>query len=269
MDKYDIIVLAGQSNASGTGAGEVTREYIPNEKILFFTDFATPSFVRVDGVITLKMENQQKNQVVVADEPIGKNGKTGNLSLTFAERYVKDFLAPDRKLLIVNAGVGGAGFARPEWGVGNILHTRMMNMVQEALALNPENRIVAFLWHQGEHDSFENADWDLEKRYRVHKKNLTDTLNDFYAVTGDPAKIPFIAAGFCDEWYLQNKAPCDAVLQAIQECCAEYGGGFVETSGLASNNQKIGNGDGIHFCRESLHILGEKYYDEYIKLRKN
>lgn len=269
MDKFDIIVLGGQSNASGTGIGDVTREYVPNERILFFTDFATPSFVRVDGVITLKMQNQEQNQIVVADEPIKKGNKTGNLSLTFAERYVKEYLAPDRKLLIVNAGVGGAGFARPEWGVGNILHTRMMNMTKEALATNPENRIVAFLWHQGEHDAFENAEWDVEKRYRVHKKNLTDTLNDFYATAGDPADIPFIAAGFCDEWYLTSKVSADAVLQAIRECCTEFKGGFVETTGLISNNQKTGNGDGIHFCRESLHILGELYFDEYVKLRKN
>ena len=78
MDKYDIIVLGGQSNASGTGIGEVSREYVPNEKILFFTDFATPSFVRVDGVITLKMQNQETNQIVIADEHIKKGNKTGN-----------------------------------------------------------------------------------------------------------------------------------------------------------------------------------------------
>ena len=79
--------------------------------------------------------------------------------------------------------------------------------------------------------------------------------------------MPFIAAGFCDEWYLDNKEPCDAVLKAIRECCDERLAAYIETSGLLSNNQKTGNGDVIHFCKESLHILGEKYFDAYAALR--
>jgi hypothetical protein len=43
----------------------------------------------------------------------------------------------------------------------------------------------------------------------------------------------------------------------------EWGGAFIETSDIPSNNQKTGNGDGIHFCRESLHTLGKRYFAAY------
>ena len=81
-------------------------------------------------------------------------------------------------------------------------------------------------------------------------------------------KLPFIAAGFCDEWYLQTKEPCDAVLAGTKDVCAAEKGAFVETGGLLSNNRKTGNGDNIHFCRESQHILGDKYYEAYKKIAK-
>ena len=42
MDKLDIIVLAGQSNAAGSGRGEVTHPYVRDERILMMTDDSNP-----------------------------------------------------------------------------------------------------------------------------------------------------------------------------------------------------------------------------------
>ena len=269
MEKYDIIVLAGQSNAFGQGLGDVTREYVPDERIHIMKDDANPKFVREDGIVKLALKWPAENTISVADERLGANGnKIGCFALQFAEKYAEEYLEEGRKVLIVYTCHGGTGFARPEWGVGNILHTRMLSMTHAALAENPaDNRIVALLWHQGEHDSFENADWDHEKRYRVHKDNVRATFADFYREFGDDT-IPTIAAGFSHEYYLTSVESCDAVLNAIREVMAEIGGSFIETDDLQSNNQRIGNGDPYHFCRESLHILGGRYFDEYRKLRK-
>ncbi len=44
--------------------------------------------------------------------------------------------------------------------------------------------------------------------------------------------------------------------------------GGVETAGLLSNKQKVGNGDNIHFCREALRILGERYFAQYAMLTR-
>ena len=44
MEKYDIIVLGGQSNAEGYGVGPVSEEYVPDERILWLNDNANPRF---------------------------------------------------------------------------------------------------------------------------------------------------------------------------------------------------------------------------------
>ena len=49
-----------------------------------------------------------------------------------------------------------------------------------------------------------------------------------------------------------------------QEVVREAGdSAFVQTSDLLSNNQKIQNGDDIHFCREALYILGQRYFEAF------
>ena len=43
----------------------------------------------------------------------------------------------------------------------------------------------------------------------------------------------------------------------------EIGGGYIETADLRSNDQKCGDGDTIHFCREDLQELGRRYFASY------
>lgn len=268
MKGYDVIVLGGQSNAEGYGVGEVTEEYVSTDKVLYVCDEAAPHY---EGSV-LHLNYPSGIKVEIADEPVGEQGKIGKLALFFAKRYIESgLLDPDRKILIVNAAVGGTGFARPEWGIGNVLYNRLLSLTDYAIGYDGgDNRIVAFLWHQGEHDSVENPDFSPEKRYETHKRNLSAMFGDFISRYADKAggKIPFIAGGFCDEWYEQNKVACDAVLRAIRETISELGGAFVDTHGLLSNNQKTANGDGIHFCRESAHILGSRYFDAFKSVKE-
>lgn len=268
MEKLDIIVLAGQSNAQGQGQGSVTTEYVPDSRILFMKDDSNPKFSHEGGVTKLVLKWPAVNTVDIADERIKNGQKIGCFALQFAEKYAQEYLEEGRKVLIVDANFGGTGFARPEWGVGNIMHERMISMVTEALSYGPDNRVVAVLWSQGEHDSFENADWDPEKRYVTHKKNLTETFKDFYARV-DAKDAPIIACGFTDDYYATTKVACDAVLNAIRECIADVGGAFVDTAGLMSNSGATGSKDIYHFCRESLHILGGKLFDAYKTVRNN
>lgn len=265
-EKYDIIVLAGQSNAEGQGQGEVTEEYVPDARIHFMNDNCGFHFVTTDGVSVLHYNWPCESKITVADERIEKDKKMGCFALQFAQKYAAEYLAEDRKVLIVNANFGGTGFHRPEWGVGNIMHERMVAMTNEALGYNPENKVVAVLWAQGEHDAFEDADWDAERRYLTHKENLTATFADFYARTGCQ-DAPIIACGFTDTYCQSVPEASEAVLKAIVECVAEVNGGFVDTKGLTSNAQVLGNDDIYHYSREALHILGGKLFDKYKEMK--
>jgi len=66
---------------------------------------------------------------------------------------------------------------------------------------------------------------------------------------------------------VENQSACDQILGAIRAVAAEAGGAFVETGDLPSNNQVLGDGDTIHFCREALQELGRRYFDAYLPLR--
>lgn len=163
-----------------------------------------------------------------------------------------------RKLLIVRAAVGGSGFKKGHWGLENILHKKMIELVNYALSLNPENKVVAFLWHQGEHDAFEG------NTPEVYHKQLTEMVSDVRARYGN---MPFIAGDFVNEWKSKNIESCAPIIDVIRQVICEMGNAaFVETADLPSNNQKICNGDDIHFCRQSLHELGKRYFEAYCGL---
>jgi len=268
MEKYDIIILAGQSNAEGQGQGDVTKPFVPDERIHIMKDDTNFKFVTKDGVAVLTGKWPAQNTITVADEwlhPV--RGKMGCFALQFSEKYVEKYLEEGRKVLIVNANFGGTGFARPEWGVGNIMHERMISMTKAALALNPEeNRVVALLWAQGEHDSFENADWDPEKRYTTHKANLQATFSDLQEKLGTK-DFAMLACGFPDTFCESIPEASGAVLKAIREVIAAFGGLYVDSTGLPSNAIKMGTNDIYHYCKESLHILGGRFFEKYCQLR--
>ena len=267
-EKFDIIILAGQSNAQGHGMGPVEEPFVASDRIMYLCDNSNIHFEKNEqGEDYLFLPEECQKSIRVAqevgefDKPDGQ--RVGNLSLIFAKKYLNNGLLDDgRKLLIIHSAVGGTGFAKKQWGVGNVLYERLVDMTKVALELNPENRIVAILWHQGEHDAFENADMKYEDRSDFYYSSISSMFDDYFD-RFSLKNVPIIAGGFCDEWYLKNKEACDAVIDGTKRFLQAVNGRFVESAGLLSNNQKIHNYDDIHFCRESLYILGEKYYTEF------
>ena len=267
-EKFDIIILAGQSNAQGHGMGPVEEPFVASDRIMYLCDNSNIHFEKNEqGEDYLFLPEECQKSIRVAqevgefDKPDGQ--RVGNLSLIFAKKYLNNGLLDDgRKLLIIHSAVGGTGFAKKQWGVGNVLYERLVDMTKVALELNPENRIVAILWHQGEHDAFENADMKYEDRSDFYYSSISSMFDDYFD-RFSLKNVPIIAGGFCDEWYLKNKEACDAVIDGTKRFLQAVNGRFVESAGLLSNNQKIHNYDDIHFCRESLYILGEKYYSEF------
>ena len=75
--------------------------------------------------------------------------------------------------------------------------------------------------------------------------------------------LPFICGGFCNEWAEKNQPACDEITAVIRAVAAEARGIYIDTADLRSNNQKTGDGDEIHFCREDLQELGRRYFAAY------
>ena len=76
----------------------------------------------------------------------------------------------------------------------------------------------------------------------------------------------FFICRFNDEWRKKNEEICRPILAVLRQVAEEVHGIYIDADDLLSNNEKIGNGDDIHFCRESLHILGRRYFEAYLKV---
>ena len=254
MEAYDIILQAGQSNADGYGHGPAECPYIPGERILYLTagnPQAGEYYPEGEYVISVAAERP------VPDHP---DDFLGDFSLSFAEKYVEEGrLEKGRKLLIVRTAVGGTGFLKGYWRKGDPLYERMLRMTDYALSLNPENRLVGFLWHQGEHEA---AFLNDPERYREQLKEVVESVWARYG------HMSFVCGGFCDQWAQENQPACDEIQAVIRAVAEETGGAYIETADLRSNDQKTGDGDTIHFCREDLQELGRRYYAAYKMLTK-
>ena len=201
-------------------------------------------------------------------ESVDKKTHFADFSETFADRYVKEFLKNGRKVLIVKAAVGGSGFAKEQWGIGKPLLLRLYEMVDYALSLNKENRVVALLWHQGEHDAFENPQFNSQERYDFYFNNFTDQTKEIRS-RYNHADFPVITGEFVNDWAGKWKEQCDTVERALKDACTKLGkADNVSSEGLLSNDQSIHNGDDIHFCADSVYELGRRYYDSYKKIIK-
>lgn len=264
---YDIIILAGQSNAEGSGIGRVGKKYKENDLIMQMIDVNREDMILEENG-KLNLVQPFELSIELAKEEPYQNALRGNLAHSFAEEYIKNgYLQEGRKVLIVKTAVGGTGFAKNHWGKGNILSERMYHMIDTAISTCEDSKIVAFLWHQGEHDAFENEELSSKARenfYFDKFEYLVSTVRQKYG-----NDFPIIAGGFTSEWSTLYKEQSEAVYRATKRVLKIHGGAFVNTRYLKSNNQDIQNGDNIHFCKKALNKLGRMYFDKYQKLINN
>ena len=251
-EKFDIIIQAGQSNSDGFAFGNVENAFKSDKRVWYLTgDWRLPG--------DFYFEPAKEYIHDVHDNLI-----CGNFSLAFARRYIEDNrLAEDRKLLILRTAVSGSGFLDNYWKPGDRFYNRMMGMITTALELNPENRLVALLWHQGETDAILHASYD------VHYGHLTEFVKSVREKVGKN-DLPFVAGEFTKQWSEENREIVLPVIQAIKNVCADVGmGAFVESDGLLSNEQDTQNNpntDTIHFCRSSIYELGDRYYEAFANI---
>ncbi len=240
QEKFDVVIQAGQSNSEGSGFGDASTPFTPEERIWF-----------LQGDMTLSQ----------AAEKVEGNRVVGNFSLAFAERYIQEgMLAEGRKLMILRAAVGGTGFSDHRWGPGDDLQKRMIDMIAASLGLNGENQVVAMLWHQGETDAYNQVD------IRTHYGNLATLVQRTREASGIE-DLPFLAGDFVEDWKKDNAAISLPIVSAMRTFCVDAtAAGFVESTGLLSNDEAIHDGDTIHFCRESLYKLGRRYFARYQRI---
>ncbi len=231
---YDIILIAGQSNAEGYGRGDRDFQFVPHDPIYGCTE--------------------NRGIHLACDKKYGRRRTSASFCLYFGEEYVKaGLLNPGRKLMILNTAVGGTGFSDHHWGVGEDLFERMIRMAREVLALNPENEIKAFLWHQGETDVISGMSG-------TSYAGLLDTLISETQNRLNIAHVPFIAGNMVPGWMKLNPGAYEIAASTRKLMESLPLGGYAESDGLEGNSAE----DIIHFSRKSCAELGRRYFQIYL-----
>ena len=260
---YDIVIIAGQSNAEGNGRGLDKEKLKPIDGVMQLVDINSVGIVEDEnGGVKVNCVFPINCRIETCVERIA-----ANFALPFAKEYIeKGLLKKGRKLLFVKAAVGGTGFTKKQWGLGNPLYKRLCEMTEFALNAERGSKIVAFLWHQGEHDAYEGQNKPIEELGRYYYDNLKEMLLDYRYKYGD---MPIITGGFVPNW----KDDFDYAIkveEATKKVCEDIkNAAFVPSNGLISNNQFDHSGDMIHFCRKSIDERTKRYFDAYCKLKKS
>lgn len=232
---YDIILVAGQSNAEGYGRGDEDFKFVPHAPIYGYTEKV--------GIH------------LACDKKIRRRDFTASFSLYFGEEYFRaGLLEPGRKLMLLNAAVGGTGFSDHRWGIGEDLFERMIRLTREVLALNPENAIKAFLWHQGETDVYGGVDG--ASYAKLLGTLISETQNRL-----NIAHVPFIAGNMVPGWMQQNPGAYEIAESTRKLMESLPLGGYAESDGLVANSAE----DNIHFSRKSCVELGRRYFQVYLE----
>ncbi len=244
--KYDIILVAGQSNTnSGVGL-----------------DFSIDS---VDYRIKqLGRDNTRNLKIVEAKEPLDHHGRSGDrigFALTFSKLYADGYLEAaneeyDIKVLLILCGLGGSGFINNRWNKGDDLYKDAIYRTNLILKTYPRSELKTILWHQGESD-IENDSFMVQLDSFII--DLREDLN-----TEDPP--PFILGGMVPFWVSK-----DSLRGVTQEIIMDTPNrldkvGYADPMEPFIINKENDFWDMIHYDASGQRELAKRYFSEYERL---
>ena len=270
-DGYDVIILAGQSNAVGYGAGDTDDVFTESDDMMEIkdTNTAIAYVTNEEGKRYLDMPFPPDLDYVRLGDRYAYERWNACLANTFAESYKRSGrLKCGRKLLVVKTAVGGTGFIKEQWTDGGVCDVKMYHMIKEAFKLSKNMRIVAFLWHQGEADAFDLPEMPRDERRERYVKNFGDFVRRVREKLG--RNFPIICGEFTRAWMEKNSETTSAVLSAMREVIDRDGfGDIVSSEGLIPNGVAIGTTDILHFSRDGLNKFGRRYFEAYERLTRS
>jgi Ca2+-binding RTX toxin-like protein len=224
---YFVMVVAGQSNATGSGTGA--------------------DFIRSDDVVAYDWVNDELVLSAYDAAPAGGAARTGsslrnNFYFPAATELAEDLGQP---VLVIAHPVSGSIISTwLETGTGENWAT-LTPEVTRALELVGQDKADAFLWHQGESDyPIPTATYKAQALELVEQVRDTDWAND---------DLPFLFGELSKEGvnWAQNIA-----LQEIELETTDPNLGFVSSAGLISEELS-----GVHFNGASLNEFAGRYVD--------
>lgn len=285
VEGYDIIVVAGQSNAVGFGtSGEADSSEFDDyvSKIYQVTRPINTASELVIAEATEPLHNWNTFETTDSKGEIikGRNLKSRGFGMAFAKRYARYELASNRRILIIPAAKSGSSIMmwdkEIEYNEAD-LYSDMQNRINFALNYEgKDNRLVAFHWQQGEADinianSNSTAEREITKKklmpgadvYKSRLINLIQNLRHdfrdqglFPIIIGEPSRlIPGI--------YKFQQAFVEVMKQmpTMFENIA-----FVSSNDLPVNCNRFTTPvecDYVHFSQEGQWKLGQRRFEAF------
>ncbi len=139
---YDVILIAGQSNAVGNGTGGMIHPTDDGNARVFQLTAGGPYPGRImPALAPLLFAAFPTNTQISAVFPI-----------PFANLYAANNLAVGRQVLLIPSAVASTGFTNNYWNPGNVGYNNAVTLSNIAMAL-PGSRFIGVLWLQGEYEA--------------------------------------------------------------------------------------------------------------------
>ncbi|MDQ0744408.1 hypothetical protein QFZ62_001716 [Clavibacter sp. B3I6] len=266
---HDVVVIIGQSNAQGGGLGYDPAVDVPVEGL----DQLVGTVDDPDWGRVVPADDSLKHVTTWTSEAQPKLVGPG---MTFG-RALRADAAPGRRVLLVPAAQGGTGLTRvdaaqrytwdptpepgsAEEGLVN-LYANATTQIDNALALDPDNRLVAILWAQGESDarSIETA-VDAAGRVAAKEEYADRLLELETGLTSRYGVVPFLVGAMVPEWTELRTARQD--IDAVHRGLAELRPEVAYVPGVRGSANE--GEEHIHYDAAGARAMGQAAYAAFL-----
>lgn len=224
-----LFVLLGQSNMAGRAFIE-DKDTLPLPMVKLLND---------QGVFELAKNPLNRYSSIRKELSMQKLGLGYTFSKKMSESFYKDTI-----YLIVNAR---GGMAIEEFFKENPNHyyEKTCERIRQALHSDPDLKLTAILWHQGESNV---------KNYQSYLSSLRKVVRSLREDLNAPEAL-FVVGGI-GEWVANNKGISEVIAQIPEH---------IPHTAVVSAQGLTHIGDQLHFDSNSQHILGNRYAEAVIK----
>lgn len=258
LEGYDIVIIAGQSNAVGSALTAYLGDMTPHKET-----WRIKQWGRFDGF---------DNQVIPAGDPLHHASifNSQSFGMSFARQYRDNNLADNRELLLIPVAYSGTGFMPnanvPEnnWDLTGVLPADVIARSNLAYATDADNQFKAFLWHQGEDEVARinnNGNPEIDQQW-YETKWLTMMSNfDSQIIGFDSTTVKSLVGQINSVWVSTTGG-------------AEITNAHMNLANLRPNTAFISSElpyvlttwDQVHFNGSDLEELGRRYYNAFTQL---
>ncbi len=263
-----VILIGGQSNATGATHGSFLENNVPYEKYVeYLRGYSNVKILYSSGTVNSGVVNIANYSESFVDTKLGQGigttrfGPELGLAAYLSENY------PDETFYIIKYAIGSTGLGA-HWNPTNESRNTCLVEFKETVDLGLDllkqegldPKIVAFLWMQGESDA---TTFKAARDYYDLQKALVENIREEYAVYEAPHGIAFIDAavsesGMWQSAFLLNQSK----LAYSKESEINF---YIDTNALGLDTMQENN-DPAHYDSTSMILLGELYGIELSKI---